>query len=56
MSNVKKIEEELKWHIEENKRQKLIYSWLSYNFWYLIEIVTDKFWCPKIKRYVGRIY
>lgn len=47
MSDVKKIREELKWHIERNKWVRLRYGWLNCYYGCLAKTIADKTGVPE---------
>ena len=48
VSGAKKIMEDLKWHLGKNWCQRLQYSCLSTNYWYLAETAADKGGIPRL--------
>lgn len=46
INGAKSIMEDFKWHVGKNKRIRLRHSWLSSNYWCLVEKAADKAGVP----------
>ena len=56
ISGANKIMEDLKWHLRKDECQRLQYSCLSTNYWYLAETAADKAGLPGLLDALAGVY